>query len=384
LALVERLKRWRGLSRLRRQARRAPSPATFGELAERLIALGDTDEALRAAEEGLDRFPDSERLAHVRLFARKGRLTGEIRRLRTVLARRPNPATYSQLARIYRELGSDDDALSIATECAERFPHDEASALVQGQIRIERFRRDMIPKDGVIAETALRKVLRLDGNNVKAHLLLGEICWLVGMQEECRRHLRQVLAITPAEHDVQEFLRAMDGTSDAGPAQESFEQFAEKVEDDGAFANDPARFPGVPTPDAGGRARPAARIDGERVGAEMTALGEHEGVGNAVLLGRDGLVIADLAREGGLSRPRFAELVAGIRAVADDASRRMDMGVLVRAEIESPGGSITVTRVSGLTLALMYADPLRSERAWELLEDFVAVNLASSREAAHA
>src|SRR5690242_6286151 len=111
---MERLKRWRGLARLRSQARRAPSPAVYGELAERLIALGEVEAAQRAAEEGLALFPDSERLAHVRLFAKKGRLAGRIRRLREELQRRPNPATYTQLAAIYRDLGSDEEALAIA------------------------------------------------------------------------------------------------------------------------------------------------------------------------------------------------------------------------------------------------------------------------------
>jgi len=127
VALVEQLKRWRDLARLKSQVRRAPSPATYGGLAERLIALGETDEALLVAEEGLEVFPDADRLHAVQLFAKKGRLSGQIRKLREDLQRRPNPLTYAQLAQVYRELGSYDEALGIAAECAERFPLNEAS-----------------------------------------------------------------------------------------------------------------------------------------------------------------------------------------------------------------------------------------------------------------
>jgi tetratricopeptide (TPR) repeat protein len=378
VALVERLKRWRGLARLRRQVRRAPSPSTFGGLAERLIALGEVDEALRVAEEGLELFPDSDRLAHVRLFAKKGRLSGQIRKLREDLQRRPNPLTYSQLAQIYRELGSHDEALSIAAECAERFPLNEAPYLIQGEIRIERFRRDMIAKDGAIAEAALKKVARLNAHNVTAHLHLAEIYYLVGLLPECRKHLRQVLTIMPAAKDVQDFLRDMDATPDAGSESESFEELVEKVEKNGAFANDPDRFPNPSARSSGPRAR--TRIDEDRIRGEMASFGEHVGLKNAALLDKDGAVVADFADVAGLARGQFVELVTAIRDTADDASRRMDTGALARADIEGPGGNLVVVRVRGFTVAALYSDPLRSDAAAEIVQDFVARNIASSRE----
>ena len=105
LGILGKLQTSRDLAKLRRQARKAPSPASFGVLAERHVALGQIDQALRIAEQGLELFPNSERLASVRLFAKKKRLTGQIRKLREDLARRPSPVAYTQLAEIYRELG---------------------------------------------------------------------------------------------------------------------------------------------------------------------------------------------------------------------------------------------------------------------------------------
>jgi tetratricopeptide (TPR) repeat protein len=381
---MERLKRWRGLSRLRRQTRRAPSPAAYGELAERLIALGEVEPALRIAEEGLELFPDSERLAHVRLFAKKGRLAGEIRRLRDDLQRRPNPATYVRLAGLYRELGSHDEALAIAAECAERFPLNEAPYLVQGEIRVERFRRDLIAKDGVIAEAALTKVVRLNSHNVAAHVRLAELYWLVGMTGACRRHARHVASVAPPSRALQDFLRDLDGTPVESEETESFAELIETVERNGVFANDPAAFPDPDARVAADRSRPRGRVDESRSREQMAAFGDHAGVRNAVLLDRDGAVIADFTIDGSLSKGQFAELVCGIRDVADEASRRMDTGALVRADVEGPGGNVVLARARGLTIALLYRDPLRGDRAWEIVQDFVARNLAVGREEAHA
>jgi tetratricopeptide (TPR) repeat protein len=383
VSIPERLRRWRTLGRLRRQLRHAPSPAAYGELAERYIALGETDQALRVAEQGLAVFPDSERLVQVRVYAKKGRLTGEIRKLREDLVRRPSPAVFSQLAEIYRELGSQDEALEIASECAEKFPLNENPYLIQGEIRLERFLGDMIAKDAVIAEHALQKVVRLNTHNVKAHLLLGELYYLVGALPDCRRHLRSVLTITPAAREVQELVRELDTMPDA-ETDESFAELADRVEEHGTFAAPPERFSNLPAPRGGRATRSKARIELGTLRGEVDRFGTQGGVRNVIVLDRDSEILADYCGQGGLSRKQFGELVSAVRATADDTSRRMDTGALVRAEIEGPTGNVTIARVRNLTLGVLYGDPLRSERAWELCEDFVAKNLTANGEAARA
>ena len=384
MALLARLKRWRGLSLLREQVRAAPSPASYGGLAERLIALGEIEEALRVAEEGLSRFPDSERLAHVRLFTRKGRLSDQIRKLREDLHRRPSPLAYSQLAQVYRDLGSVDEALAVANECAERFPLNEAAYLIQGEIRVERFRRDLIAKDALIAEAALGKVTRLNEHSATAHLLLAELHWLTGNVAECRRRLRSVLAITPTARDVQEFLRELDGAGDsASPVEESLQDLAEKVEAGAAFANPTDRFPRIASraPSAPGAAH---SYDAASVHEHMADLCDTPGLRNAVVLGRDGASAGAYARSDGLTAEHFVELVCAIRDTADDASRRMDTGTLLKAEIEGPGGNVVLTRVRGLTIAILFSEPLRADRAAEIVSELLARSSSPGREAAHA
>lgn len=386
MGLFDRLRKSRELARLRRNARREPSPATFGELAERFIALGQTDDALRVAEQGLHVFPNSERLAQVRLFAKKKRLTGQIRRLREDILRRPSPLAYTQLAEIYRELGNDDDALGMASECAERFPLNENPYLIEGEIRLERFLRDQIARDAELAEQALAKVVRLNAHNVKAHTLLAELHYLVGALDTCRAHLRSILTIMPTARDAAEMLGRIDGIADAPLPYEGagLREWAQAVEESGEFAHSPASFPSEHPHLTGGPRRGTTHVDAAGLAAEIASLAEQPGVRNAVVLDPDDRVLAQHAVDGSLGATQFAELVAAIRTTSDDASRRMDTGALVRAEIEGPGGNVTVTRIRRNTVALHYAEPLRTDRAWELLQDAIARHTTVSKEVARA
>ena len=377
--LVERLKRWQDLSRLRRQTRRDPSPSTFAELAERLIALGEHDEALKVAEQGLASYPHADRLEHVRLYVKKNRMTGDLRRLREEIQRRPTALGYARLAKLYRELGSHDEALAIASVCAERFPTDETAFLLQAELRRERFRRDLVAKDAVMAESALRQALRLNPKNVDARVRLAELCHLVGLREACAQHLRAAREASPSSPDLDALVLEL---GDA-PAQdeETFAEMAERVQSQGAFAGDPAKF------DGGSGDSPAPgedQVDAGSLIAAMSVFAGHDGLRNVVVLGRRGVVVADHSGPHGIPRAPFAQLVAEIRDAADDASRRMDTGALSRADVEGPTGNLVVTRVKGLTIGMQYAEPMRADRAWGILQDFTARQLAAGRESSRA
>lgn len=387
MTIADRLKRWRDLARLRARAKSDPTPGAWTELAERLIAFGEVDDALRAAEEGLRAFPDSERLAQVRLFARKGRMSGQIRQLKDDIVRRPSPAAYAQLAQIYRELGSHDEALEIAAQCAERFPLNEAPHLLQAEVRLERFLRDQVARDAITAEAALQRVVRLNGHNARAHLLLADLYHVAGALSACRTHLRLALSANPQARDVQEFLARIGADADAAGApadEEDFRDAARRIEETGEFSNPPGSVPGARIEGPSGERRDRAQIDVDALRLRVVDLGAAEGVLNSAVLDRDGAVLADASASGGMPRRQFAELVGSVASTSDEASRRMDTGALVRAEIEGPAGNVTVARVRSYTIGVLYTAPLTPERVWARIEDLAARNVGAAREPAHA
>jgi len=386
--ILERLKRYRDMSRLRATARSAPSPSSLAALAERHVAHGDLAEALAVAERGLENFPDAERLRQIQVFAKKKSLAGRIRGLRDELAQRPSPFVYTSLAEIHRELGNDDDALAVASECAEKFPQNEQPFLVQGEIRLERFLRDQVAKDAVHAELALQRIVRVNPQHLKAHMLLAELYHLVGALPACRRHLRTVLEQSPSANDVREFLRQFGpANEEPGPddvTEEMLISLAGRVEESGVFAGPPEAFPQMSARRSDARRHSQMRVDIDDLATEMLQFARTPGIRNTLLIDLEGQVLSHHEDVAGIRVDAFVDLVRDVRATAGNASRRMDTGVLVRAEIEGPETSLTVVRLRQYTIAALFSDPLRTDRVWEMLQDVTARCLTAPKEVTHA
>ncbi len=334
------------------------------------------------AESGLAVFPSNERLERVRTFAKKQELSGRLRHLKQETRLRPSPEAYTELATIYRDLGDDGAAMETAAICAKRYPRHEGPHLITGQLRLDRFVRDKVAKDVVLAHEALERVLTIDKHSTRASLMLAEIHYLVGDMRRCREHLQQVVALMPSARHVHAFLRAGEGRTrdDSDPGLRSL---AERVEQRGEFANPVSGFPR--TGESGGG--PAARklkLDTSGLRAQLGALGNERGIANVIVMDREGDVLADHAGASGMDREDFCELVASIGETSDDASRRMDIGTLVRAEIVGPGANLTVARLRSLTVAVLYNEPLKPDEVWTRVQDFVARNLTAGGDTAGA
>ena len=63
---------------------------------------------------------------------------------------------------------------------------------------------------------------------------------------------------------------------------------------------------------------------------------------------------------------------------------RFRAGTDLKAEIEGPGGNVVLTRVRGLTIAILFSEPLRADRAAQIVSELLARSSSPGREAAHA
>jgi len=384
------------LGRLRRAAKAGPSPETLGALAERYIALAKLDDASRVAEAGLARFPASERLRKVTVFAKKHRRKEQIARLRTEMRDHPTPSVFTQLAEIQRELGNFEDALTVCSQCIERFPLNENPYLIIGEIRLTRFISDRIAHDGVQAEQQLQRVVKLNGQNLKAHLLLGQLYFLIGAMDPMQNHLEIALAISPGIPDFEEFLEhAEAGQFESGSADVEEDDYLDdeegltvdelirSVEVERSFRNPPDRFPQNRLIDTGIPAA-TAHLDVEGLRRNLRHIGAGDGIRNAVILDRDGEHLADLSDPDSLTRKQFSELVSEVVATSEDASRRMDVGSFQWCTIEGNFGGVTITRVRNISLGLKFDPCVRPERAHQMLEGFASQNLTTEPEVTRA
>jgi len=381
--MIGTLKQMRDMRRLKREAKRSPSPATLGALAERFIACGKTDDARKVAERGLRRFPTSERLSSICTFAKKERMQHEIRRLRDQIEENPTPAAYTRLAEIYRSLASHDAALRTCEDCLERYPLNENPYLIIGEIHLERFLRDLTASDGLQAEAQLRRVARLNGQNLRAMLLLARLYHAVGAVDELRSTLDLIQGLAADLPELEQIEAGLDSVPDQDENLSAAERIR-RIEITGEFPKMPQEFPDMGITRMLGGPSSEVRLDVEGLRSHLREVADTPGVKNSIILDRDGDTLADIGVEEGLTRKQFADMVAEVLKTAEDAARRMDMGSFRWCTVEGPFGGIAISKVNTISLGTMFTAPLRSDRARRLLEEFASRNFTASKEVAGA
>ncbi|MHC4600001.1 MAG: tetratricopeptide repeat protein, partial [Planctomycetota bacterium] len=139
MAFFENLRKKRELLKLERQVEQNPTPSNMATLAERYIHMGEIDKAFEIAQQGVQAFPNSEKVLRTFRYIKKMQLQAKIRELNQIIHKNPNPVAYGQLAMIYKDLGETHKAVDICNDLTHRFPLSENSYLIVGEIRYQRF-----------------------------------------------------------------------------------------------------------------------------------------------------------------------------------------------------------------------------------------------------
>ena len=395
MSILGTIKQRRELGRLRRETRQSPSPATLGALAEKYIAVGRLDDAYKTARQGQELFPTSERLASICTFARKQRHQSEIRRLRMEMADRPSPTTFSHLAEIYRDLGNLETALHICEECIQLFPLNENPYLIIGEVRLSRFFQDLIAHDGLEAEKQLRRVSKLNNQNLKAWLLLGQLYYSIGAVDALSSVLEEVRKLSPGNKEVEKFVRVItsrppevpppiDSEDDDLERDLSVGELLRAVEAHACLPNEPRHFPSGRFRGTASVAPVTARLDVESLKHGLGDISSRPGIENTLILDRDGEPLADCSDPDSLTRKQFTELITEILATSEDASRRMDVGTLRWCTVEGAFGGVTITKVKNISLGVKYEQTVNPVVARKLLQEFAARNFTAPMEGTHA
>jgi len=356
------------LRRLRRTAEVQPTPRAYAELADHLVQKGRTLEAYEWATRGLRMFPDAKRIADVRRFAQRQQMLEEITSLTQRIATSPNPALYARLAMLYHEVGDHTRAEEVCIECGERFPDDEATYLVTGEIRVDRFLADGLARDAEKAVENLERVAELNTGNVRCHLLLARVFHAVGALDACCAHLRKLLQITPAAtKTIRPFLAAIEARiQEWGDSGKDLDELYLEVEKNGTFANDPWDFPRY----RGMRHSALVRdLNIDNLRASMADLAWLPGVQRALVLDDEGEILLEAGRLGNPPQEVFTQLVRTLGETADGLSRRMDIGTLTRADLKGPFGTLHLIRFPGALCGILGNG---SSRTSDALDEFMA------------
>ncbi|MCZ6602585.1 MAG: hypothetical protein O6952_06240, partial [Planctomycetota bacterium] len=206
----------RELEEAKAAARKQPSPSTTSALIQKLIDLGDLDDALSAAKYGTDVYPYSESIRTQYRYLKRKKCSSEMKELQASVRSDPKPAQFQRLAEIYYDSGEEDKAITSAEEGIDKFPDFEGNHLIMGKIRYERWKEDFLPRDGVLASRHLERALELNKENYKTLLALSKFYLQVGAKTEAEDKLNAILYLTPDDQRAREYLSTVNALPDAG------------------------------------------------------------------------------------------------------------------------------------------------------------------------
>jgi len=281
---------------------------------------------------------------------------------------------FALLAEALRRRGELDEAERICAEGLQIHRAYVTGHLVMGDILIDRGRLEE-------AERAFREVLRLDPNNPVARSSLARIYLARGDAERAIEQLELVLFLYPGSTNAQQLmeqaLRAREGVAAAPagaepavaqqvpPAQPAAPPppiaaqietaKAEEAEAVRMLAHAPPALSEEELLSAEELSPEQAIFIGEREEEFLRALGHAEGVREAIIVNREGLVVAGSAQARALD-DLIGASIAQIFDTAGDQTKRMEFGRLQEVIIESEQGLLRLVRVDERVLAVL-VDP---------------------------
>ncbi|MEQ8766574.1 MAG: hypothetical protein RL885_21855 [Planctomycetota bacterium] len=359
MGILQQIRVGREIKRLRKELTERPQPQQFVALAQLYLASDQIEDAAATAELGLSRFPESMELSQTARSIRQRQVASRVRSLRRRLASEPSPSLYAQLGRLQIETEDFSGALETAAQCAARYPGREESLLIEGDVRLRRFRKDRIAADGLQTARLFEAAVRINPRNTRSWMVLAKLYFSVGAYDRAATRLERYLACG-GERDqvaVRLLAQAREYVDPSHPS--DLAQAFQRVEERGHWVHD--IWQSVV-------ASPVSRRDEGVFQALQSRLGE--------LAKQDGIVRAMAVPLNEERSPRrddaFERLVTQVAEAAYRSARRMDLGSFRRGIVEGPFGKVLLTKVQGMAVGVLCDRRVPSERLLNTIENMIA------------
>ncbi|MCR9245700.1 MAG: tetratricopeptide repeat protein [bacterium] len=333
------MKIWKELKRLEIRVREEPSPTTFVDLGQVYINLESYDKALRVAEDGLALFPKATEMKKLLDCARRGLSKQRATELKARLIRSPNPKLFREVAELQMDLG---DVAALHQTCQEwslRFPDDPGAWLLLGQARLLGFYRDLAAREGREAVRCLDRAVEMDGNEVQARRLLGEVLYRVGAVNQSIEHLQTLQGLRHDDGDLLQLLEYVSGLDDKGS---DVEQLFNEVEERGSLAHPPVTTAAVTS----------AEVGVSSIRETLGHIADIPGVRKATYIKGSRALVKGEIKDG---RDPFLRIVRVMAKAAYRFGRRLDIGNACKNVADGDFGHICVC-VYGEVLAGVQCD----------------------------
>jgi len=345
---------------LEKAVRKAPSPTNYSELITQYQNAGKADKALSTANQAIYYFPDSEEICDLYYRIKKKQVQAQIDNLRYVIESNPTPVAYAQLAEIYGDLRDQDTALSLCRESIEKFPNDDATHLVIGEIRAERFYSDFQERNGKLAIESLEKACDINPQNYRALLCLSKLYLQIGAISKAIQKLKDILLFSPGDEIVEQLLKTANQIKK--PAHEDQYILFQKIEQDGKLfmlLEDSKQT----------TIRPIDRP--EVFEKPLNALNKVSSIICLLVCDRDGTLVAHHAKDG-VDYNTCYEIAASIFQTIQESSRQMDIGQFQHSQIEGAFGVIHIVSLQEVVYIVFGFKEVKPLEVYKELQSFVS------------
>lgn len=328
LTLLKRLQRRSEISRLRDRCRGDTSPKSFGELCRLFVGIGDTQSALRTAQEGLARFPHSEDLRDFLRHTMRVTRAPEFDALRAQCESATDPKPFHELARLSIDSEEFDEALAVAETMSQRFPSYDGAWILQAEILLMRFFRDHVAGDATRGIAQLKRVIEINEKSFEAHLLLTKIYHYIGAISKALFHLYKALDVRPDDKDARRIYESLI----ALPLERDEESsLLREIEEEGIAPNQRSSA-------ANGESAEAAPERRSALLSGINRLSHLNGVRRAALVSSELVVVAERGEcrvvAPGETDP-LCEMAKNFRKAASVSSKRMGIGSFQTATLSA-------------------------------------------------
>jgi tetratricopeptide (TPR) repeat protein len=356
----------REIEKARTDMNRARSPFSVAQFVERCLDVKAMEEALEEAEKGLREFPNSEKLLDAYKHLIRVKCDDDLKVYRHDVKTQPSPKAYYRLACLYKEMRDYDQAIELARKGVDLYPEFEGNYIVLGDIRYERFQRDLRASDGLVAIELFEKASDLNHENYRLLYQLAEIYQAIGAREFAVEKLNGILSFAPDDGNA---LKLLDTVQRMKPSKTK--NLKEILQD---FERRAASNAGARNAGSMGQLGQRYTRNPDHLARKLRSLERIEGFNRAIVTGPAGEVLASYPG-GPDENKRQAEALRDMFDAAVECCLRMDISTFEKGFLESPGGYTYVLMVDRLRFGILCGPNAKKDKIIDEVFRFIEHDL---------
>ena len=344
------------LERLKREVENEMTPENLTILINKYEELGDIENAIRLANEGLEAFPNSDSIFRLYYDIRKKQAAAEIEMYKNKIAKRPNLSSYTQLAEIYKDLREEPTALKFCQEAMKLFPNEDKPYLIFGEVHLGRFYKNLLIKEAKTAVENLEKAFEINNRNYKALLTLSKFYLQIGLINKARVRLKSILLFAPEDEKAKQLLEK--SAKIPKPPQEDIDILLNQIEIQKKLYYNLNKEQ---------QSNFTSSLSPEIFQKTLEYLGTIEEITALLICDEEGNLIVHHAKEN-IDIYTYYEIASSIYNAIQDSARQLELGRLERSELDGNFGRIRIIGRKGVIYVAFSSSKLKTEQLESYLE----------------